>query len=1007
MRLQNLHIGSLILIIPFSLTILNSEAQKIGDDRIVRSFNLPEDGTEMYQLESHYRDGNDIPRFIRFRGLEAQQLKGDSKSEKALNFLSEISANLHLANPGSELRGLEVKEMGDFGSQVKFQQYYEGLKIEHAFVNVHFGPDGSILGVNTSHIESPKNLDVSPSIDGETGIAMAKSWLKKTTRFYHLNEIQKNLLQYEGPSSELLISTNDAKAVLCYKITIRPNFGDLWVVYVDAQNGEIVNGQSLSCRIDGPRKSQKSIGLDNSEQEVGTYQVGDDYFLIDANKKMFDAASSTMPEQPKGVISVFDGHEFPWNDPQYISRFKSKDNRFGDNLQEKTAVSAMKHASTFYNELISPPFSTNSLDGKGMNINLLTNLNDDFIPTLGWDLASWNGSMVLLGNGDRIFQTPTSRGFDIVAHELTHGLIQFGPNIQAGDFEREALIEALCDIMACLLEGNWTIGEKSNLNPEFYPSGSLRNLKDPYNGLPNHGSWENNMRAGRTARHMSDFAYDKYARHYNSTIIGHAFYLITGSGAQGAGGMGREAASELFINAFNKLEPGAGFEEFRDALILLTEARWGLGTAYVKGIENAFEAVGIFPSVTEVDPGNLPELIGDNYLLAKKTSRQALAQFNLFDLKTRQIDTRINELSLQGSKASVTDDGKFLYIINSEGYVERIFLKNLSAEVDYLTQLGGGWSSVAISKDNKRLALGKLNSDTSIYVFDLQNGNYRKFRLYSNSSVYFQSTLYPLQAVKVDNMEWNYHGTKLLFDYICHYDLKNNEKRSLYNIGEMLVWDTMNNDFAGGWITNRYENFPAFMNLMNPTYAKRSTDLFVHDRFDKRTGVNTVMAINTQSEELKLSEVIQTAMPAAPSYSFDDRHLVLSDITDKGDTAVFIVRLEQDRMNRNLGIKPAVLVPNHKQAMWFTQGERALSVKEPISKSNQIQLYPNPVRDEIHIYGLNGSQFQYRIYTISGELIKEGPLYSQTIQLAEFEKGTYLISIFNESTVYQNRFILR
>jgi Zn-dependent metalloprotease len=62
------------------------------------------------------------------------------------------------------------------------------------------------------------------------------------------------------------------------------------------------------------------------------------------------------------------------------------------------------------------------------------------------------------GNSDGVWKQPLVQQ-DIVAHEATHGFIEHSANLLYL-YESGILNEAIADIFACLVEGNWQLGER-------------------------------------------------------------------------------------------------------------------------------------------------------------------------------------------------------------------------------------------------------------------------------------------------------------------------------------------------------------------------------------------------------------------------------------------------------------------------------------------------------------------------------------------------------------------
>lgn len=217
--------------------------------------------------------------------------------------------------------------------------------------------------------------------------------------------------------------------------------------------------------------------------------------------------------------------------------------------------------------------------------------------------AFWSGSARMVVYGVGLPPNVTLGGqrwdhlsgaFDVVAHELTHGVTQFSSSlINFG--ESGALNEAFSDIIATGAEfyfasqrgrpGNYTIGE------DVVTPGGLRTMIDPRSvGDPDHYS----------IRYPGPG--DGAGVHINSSIANHAFYLAIESGTnrtsgravQGVGGANREQVERAFYRAFTQMLPAnAGFATARLATVQSARDLYGANSAAERAITQAWDAVGV------------------------------------------------------------------------------------------------------------------------------------------------------------------------------------------------------------------------------------------------------------------------------------------------------------------------------------------------------------------------------------------------------------------------------
>lgn len=188
----------------------------------------------------------------------------------------------------------------------------------------------------------------------------------------------------------------------------------------------------------------------------------------------------------------------------------------------------------------------------------------------------------------------TSGAFDIVAHELAHGVTQFSSNlVYLG--ESGALNEAFSDIIATGAEfffaaqrgraGNYILGD------DVITPGGLRSMSDPVS----YGDPDNYSR-----RYIGPA--DGAGVHINSSIVNHAFYLAieggtnrtSGRAVAGVGAGNRVQIERAFYRAFTQLLPGnAGFVTARLATIQSARDLYGANSAAERAITQAWDATGV------------------------------------------------------------------------------------------------------------------------------------------------------------------------------------------------------------------------------------------------------------------------------------------------------------------------------------------------------------------------------------------------------------------------------
>lgn len=209
--------------------------------------------------------------------------------------------------------------------------------------------------------------------------------------------------------------------------------------------------------------------------------------------------------------------------------------------------------------------------------------------------------LMFYGDGDGFSFDYFSGGFDVVAHELTHGVTSFTSDFEYQD-EPGALNEAFSDIMATGAEFfHFRPGQGPQEGPNFLLAeditfaapGFIRSLQNPISaGDPDHYS----------LRQFIGTPTDNGGVHVNSTIVGHAFFLsvaggtnrVSGITVQGIGVANIERMEKIFFRAFVFLMgPLSQFSDARAATLQAASDLFGAGSNERAQIQQAWIAVGV------------------------------------------------------------------------------------------------------------------------------------------------------------------------------------------------------------------------------------------------------------------------------------------------------------------------------------------------------------------------------------------------------------------------------
>ncbi|WP_421683474.1 peptidase M4 family protein [Stutzerimonas urumqiensis] len=213
-----------------------------------------------------------------------------------------------------------------------------------------------------------------------------------------------------------------------------------------------------------------------------------------------------------------------------------------------------------------------------------------------YENAFWNGEQMVFGDGDgEIFQRFT-RSLDVVAHELTHGVIESEAALVYAN-QSGALNESLSDVFGVLTkqyrlgqradEADWLVG--AELLTERVQGRALRSMAAP-------GTAYDDPLLGKDPQpaHMRDFIVtrdDNGGVHLNSGIPNRAFYLA----AMAIGGPAWERAGRIWYDTLldRRLANDADFAAFAALTVRQAQGRFGAGSAEARAVTQAWAEVGV------------------------------------------------------------------------------------------------------------------------------------------------------------------------------------------------------------------------------------------------------------------------------------------------------------------------------------------------------------------------------------------------------------------------------
>jgi Zn-dependent metalloprotease len=192
----------------------------------------------------------------------------------------------------------------------------------------------------------------------------------------------------------------------------------------------------------------------------------------------------------------------------------------------RNVIEGAGHVWTFYKHL----FDRNSIDNGGLAIIQTIRYREN--PDEPFFNAFWDGEQMFYGTGQKKFTKSFTSDLDIIAHELTHGVVDYEARLKY-EFEPGALNESFADVFGILVKqwanktqakkSDWLIGKNILIGVN-----ALRSLKEPGKAFKNDPVFDDDEQVA----HMKNYKKlpntengDYGGVHINSGIPNHAFYI--------------------------------------------------------------------------------------------------------------------------------------------------------------------------------------------------------------------------------------------------------------------------------------------------------------------------------------------------------------------------------------------------------------------------------------------------------------------------------------------------
>ena len=817
-------------------------------------------------VEVTMRRESGTPRLIRGDRLErAARVRAgrDPAADTARAFLRKRAALLKLDDPDAEL-ALQRTQRDALGrTQLRFGQRHGSLRVWPAELIVHLDPSGDVDAMDGASVATPTALGTTPTVAANAAVAAARAHVAGAA-------------DAQIGTPELLVFTGSGSPRLAWKVFVPATLQDQWWGIVDAHAGVVVNAWNTAQDVDFIGTGTDALG-DSQSIHVWKESEGN-FFLVDTNKAMFNAAASNPPDPDttRGGIVVLDaGNQPPNSNPQQLPTLVHLKSATGASpwLPQGTSsgpsvddgVSALVNLSHVYDYFLDV-HGRNSLDDAGATLIAVVRLGQNF--QNAFFLAENN--IMAFGDAEKY-----AGSLDVVAHELTHGVTHHSANLIYQN-ESGALNEAFSDIFGEMVEAHvagaampdWLHGSP----PAF--AAPTRNMQNPGSISTRFGPYPSKYsQLIRTSE-------DNGGVHLNSSIVNHAFYQLV-QGLPNA--IGRQKAQAIFYRALTThLTASANFVDARIAAVTSAQelSASGVTAADVQAVRDAFTAVEVFDGPGTEPPAPFPGTAGSDSTLFVRFDADIGANF----LGRREIPSDgpggafLSAFDVKAARPAVLGDGSEAAFVDSINGL--CFIRTDGSVAEFCdARVSGAVSSIAVSPDGNRFSfvlLDLVSGDpgNEIYVFDERKAPPNDLSIFPIEAPAIDAATIA-SILFADQMDFSADGRLIVFDALTQVDFLGSGSGA----AAARVWAIYALDLSSGTIFTIVPPERG-IDIGYPSLAQTSDIHIVFDVVDEVTGNGAVLAGNLDTGALaKVVDLAGTpAFPAfgIPSYTGSDDAVIFS-----------------------------------------------------------------------------------------------------------------------------------
>jgi bacillolysin len=496
-------------------------------------------------------------------------------------------------------------------SHQKFEQFYKGVKVEHASYTAH--SRGGQIETLSGDFEKVNAVNVTPALSAEAALAKAMAYVGAKKYMWQDAREEAGLKTRENdpaatykPAGELVLVRDSRKdpengpLVLAWKLNVYAQQPvSRAYIYVDAHSGEVVLQDNII-----KHATRGTKGTHNTTATAATASFATAYSGSRSLANETATGGYHLREYTRGLgIETYNCKK--GSSYTAATDFIDADNswtEYNNANYDNVAGDAHFGAQSTY-DYWKGVFGRNSYDNAGAKIKSYVHFDDTPGDGVGFENAYWDGVEMTYGDGASTFKPLAA--LDVCGHEIGHAVCEKTANLTYAN-ESGAMNEGLSDIWGASVE-KYTVDKYALTGKSTYligeeimkAGGALRSMSSP-NTYGQPAYYKGQYWAATTSSPSN--ANDQGGVHTNSGVLNYWYYLIsagkTGTNEKGASfsvtGIGlTDAAKITFRMESVYMTAGSTYANARTYSIQAATDLFGATSTQTQSVTNAWYAVGV------------------------------------------------------------------------------------------------------------------------------------------------------------------------------------------------------------------------------------------------------------------------------------------------------------------------------------------------------------------------------------------------------------------------------